>query len=163
MKRAAIALALILGTRVASADEVDLPKTLARLIVPDDWKAVRLPGLVTAYKRPDGALLAVTRADVPNADAWIKDKKAAYADQVFAGLKASLPAAKKLTKKLGDMNGVPALDVETTRDGAPIVVRVLLFRTYALSLAIELPTGADIAVAREIAAKFGPAKPVATD
>jgi hypothetical protein len=37
-----------------------------------------------------------------------------------------------------------------------VIVRVLLFRTYALALAIEVPKKGDIAVARTIAQKFAP-------
>jgi hypothetical protein len=158
MKRAFLAVLLL--ARQALADEVDIPKSTAHLSVPDDWKAVRGTPLVAAYKREDGALLAVTRADVPNADAWKPEAKKAYADSVFAGIKASLPTAKKLTMKLGEMNNVPALDVEGTREGKPIVIRVLMFRTYALSVAIE---GAQLEVARGIMTKFGPTKPVAKD
>lgn len=144
---------LALFATPAFADEIDMPKSTAHLSVPDDWKAVRGTPLVAAYKRDDGALLAVTRADVPNADAWKSDAKKAYADSVFAGIKASLPTAKKLTKKLAEINNVPALDVEGVREGKPIVIRVLMYRTYALSLAIE---GAPLDVARGIATKFGP-------
>ena len=158
MKRLVVALLLL--ARPVLADEVDVPKSLAHLSVPDDWKAVRMTPLVAAYKHDNGALLAVTRAEVPNADAWKPETKKAYADAVFAGIKAALPTAKKLTKKLVDMNGVPALDVEGTRDDKPIVIRVLMFRTYALSLAIE---GAPLDVARGIATKFGPAKPIPKD
>ena len=165
MKRLAIALLLValaapIAGSAALADEVDIPKSTAHLSVPDDWKAVRGTPLVAAYKRDDGALLAVTRADVPNADAWKPEAKKAYADSVFAGIKASLPTAKKLTKKLGEINNVPALDVEGTREGKPVVIRVLMYRTYALSLAIE---GAPLDVARDIATKFGPLKPVPKD
>lgn len=164
MKRLALALSLLaslaLSSRAAFADEVDIPRSTAHLSVPDDWKAVRGTPLVAAYKHDDGALLAVTRADVPNADAWKKDTKKAYADSVFAGIKASLPTAKKLAMKLGEINNVPALDVEGTREGKPIVIRVLMYRTYALSLAIE---GAPLEVARGIAGKFGPLKPVPKD
>lgn len=158
MKRIVIALALL--ARTAVADEVDIPKSTAHLSVPEDWKAVRGTPLVAAYKRDDGAVLAVTRADVPNADAWKPEAKKAYADSVFAGIKASLPTAKRLTKKLGEINNVPALDVEGTREGKPIVIRVLLYRTYALSVAIE---GAPLEVARGIATQFGPLKPVPKD
>ena len=164
MKRLAVALALwstpALLCRAAFADEVDIPKSTAHLSVPDDWKAVRGTPLVAAYTRADGAMLAVTRADVPNADAWKPEAKKAYADSVFAGIKASLPTAKKLTKKLGEINNVPALDVEGTREGKAIVIRVLMYRTYALSVAIE---GAPLDVARAIATKFGPLKPVPKD
>ena len=159
MKRFALAL-LLLVTRAAHADEIDIPSSLAHLSVPDDWKAVRGTPLVAAYKHDSGAILAVTRADVPNPDAWRRTTKQAYADTVFAGIKASMPTAKRLTKKLGEMNGVPALDVDGTREGKPVVIRVLLFRRYALSLAIE---GADLKTARDIATKFGPAQPIAND
>ena len=166
MKRALLALVLLAHT--AHAQDVELPKTLAHLTLPDEWTAVRTPGVVAAFKRADGAVLAVTRAEVPNSDAWLKDKakREAYADQVAAGVKASLTGTKKLTKKLTEMNNVPALDCEGTKDGAPVVVRVLLFRTYALSLAIELPKGADakaIKDAKDVLAKFGPLKPVPKD
>ena len=165
MRRAIIAFwaLLLVVARPAHAEDLALPKSLAHLVVPDDWKAMRAQGVVAAYRRDAGGFLAVTRAEVPNPDAWTKEKKQAYADQVAAGIKASIPNAKKLTKKLTEMNGVPAVDVEAQHDGAPVVVRVLLFRTYALSCAIELPKGTDVAVARAIVAKFGPAKPIPKD
>jgi hypothetical protein len=170
MRRAllGVTFALFVLTRSAHAQDIEFPKSTAHLILPDDWKAVRAPRVVAAYKRADGAVLAVTRADVPSSDAWSKEKakREAYAEQVAAGVRASLTGTKKLTKKLGEMNNVPALDCEGTKDGAPVVVRVLLFRTYALSLAIELPKGADakaLKEAREILTKFGPTKPVPKD
>lgn len=160
--------ALVLLAHVAYAQDVELPKTLAHLTLPDEWTAVRAQGVVAAFKRADGAVLAVTRAEVPNPDAWLKDKakREAYADQVAAGVKASLTGTKRFTMKLTEMNNVPALDCEGTKDGAPVVVRVLLFRTYALSLAIGLPNGADaksIKDAKDVLAKFGPLKPVSKD
>ena len=51
----------------------------------------------------------------------------------------------------------PALDLEVKRDGgATIVVRVLLFWGHALALAIEVPPGADVRLARTVAASFAP-------
>jgi hypothetical protein len=166
MKRALLALLLL--TASAHAQDVELPKTTAHLILPDDWKATPAPSIVAAYKRDDGAILAVTRASVPNSDAWAKEqaKREAYAEQVAVGVKAAMTGTKKFSKKLGEMNNVPALDCEGTKNGVPVLVRVLMFRTYALSLAIELPKGADakaLADARDILAKFGPTKPVPKD
>jgi hypothetical protein len=168
MRLALGALLVVVLAHAAHAQDVELPKTLAHLTLPDDWTAVRVQGVVAAFKRTDGAVLAITRAEVPNPDAWVKDKtkREAYADQVAAGVKASLTGTKKFTKKLTEMNGVPALDCEGTKDGAAVVVRVLVFRTYALSLAIELPKGADakaIRAAKDVLAKFGPTKPVPKD
>jgi hypothetical protein len=166
MKRAL--LALLLGSTPAHAQDSELPTTLAHLILPDDWKSTPAPSIVAAYKRDDGALVAVTRATVPNSDAWAKEKakRDAYAEQVAAGVKAAMTGTKKFSKKLGEMNNVPALDCEGTRDGVPVLVRVLLFRTYALSLAVELPKGAGAKAlkdARDILAKYGPTKPVPKD
>lgn len=142
----------------AYADTViDLPKTKARLELPDTWKATPIPGLLAVYKDDRGAVLAVTRADVPNPNAWKSETKKAYADKVERGLAKSIPGYKRVAKKLGTAIGIPALDVEARRrDGATVVVRVLLFRTYALSLAIEVGKGGDVAAARAIARAFAP-------
>lgn len=140
----------------ARAETVELPRTQARLVLGDGWRALPTKGVVAAYKHDRGALLAVTRADVANPDAWVSDKKQAYVDQVDKGIKAKL-AAKKYTRKLVEAGGIPALDVEARRaSGATVLMRVLLFRTYALALAIEVPKGADGAAARAIVKAFAP-------
>ena len=161
MIRIVLALAVLCAT--ARADTVyELPKTKARLELPDAWQRTGLPGLLASYKHPAGAVLAITRADVPNGDAWKKDDlkvKQAYGETLERGIRARIPGYKRVRKKLGDANGVPALDLEATRDtGATVIVRVLMFRTYALSLAIEVPKKGDIANARVIAGKFSPPK-----
>ena len=54
---------------------------------------------------------------------------------------------------------MPALDLEARREGgATVVVRVLLFRTYAIALAIGVPKGGELKSARGIAAAFAPPK-----
>lgn len=149
-------LVLLFAAGAARAETVDLPKTKARLVLGDGWRAQPAKGLVAAYKHDRGALLAITRADVPNSDAWVSEKKQAYFEQVEKGIKAKL-GAKKYTRKLVDAGGVPAIDVEARRaSGATVVMRVLLFRTYALSLALEVPKGGDVAAARAIVKAFAP-------
>ena len=60
-------------------------------------------------------------------------------------------------KKLGAAGGIPALDLEVKRDtGTVLVVRLLLFRTYALALVLEVPAGVDPKQARELAGRFAP-------
>lgn len=156
MIRALVVLALCCAT--ASAQTlVELPKTKARLELPDGWTPMAVDGVVTAYKHTNGSVLVVSRADVPNPDAWKSETKQAYADQIERGIKAGIPGYKRIRKKLVSANGIPALDIEARREGgATVIVRVLLFRTYALSLGIELPKGAAIAEARAIAAAFTP-------
>ena len=164
MLRALIVVAL-LGASAHADTAVELPKTKTQLVLADAWKRVATKevaaakNVVAAYKHDAGLVLAVTRADLPNPDAWVSDKKQAYADQVEKGIKAKVPGYKRVSKKLVDANGIPALDVEAKRDGGSIVVvRVLLFRTYALSLAIEVPKGGDVALARTVAKAFAPPK-----
>lgn len=160
--RFAVAAALL--TSSAHAETViELPKTKATLTLDDAWSPIAAlkanKDLQAAYKHTAGLVLAVTRADVPNPDAWVSEKKQAYADQVEKGIKAKVPGYKRLAKKLGEANGIPALDVEAKRDGgAIVVVRVLLFRTYAVSIAIEVPKGGDVTIARAVVRGFAPPK-----
>ncbi len=134
-----------------------LPNTKATLSLGTEWKEAKVAGVVVAYKGGHGEMLVVTRADVPNPDAWVEKSKQAYADLVEKGIKAKVAGYKRVAKKVVDAHGVPALDVEAKRDGgATVVVRVLLFRTYALSLAIEVPKGVRVAPARAIAKAFAP-------
>jgi hypothetical protein len=142
---------------VAHADTVlELPRTKARVELPDAWKATPTPGVVAVYKDGHGAVLAITRADVPNPDAWREKTRQAYADKVERGIRTAIPGYKRTVKKVVSAGGIPALDVEATRDGgATVIIRVLLFRTYALSLAIEVPAKGDLAGARAIAQSFG--------
>lgn len=151
---------VLVSASAVTAETIELPKTAVKLAVPDGWTAVKAPGVVAAYKTTSGAALAVTRADIPNPDAWKPETKAAYADKVERGIKAGIPGYKRASRTLADVNGVPALDVEATRDGgATVIVRVILFRTYALSLAVEVPKGGDVAPARAIVQAFAPPPP----
>ena len=105
-----VVLAMLCAT--ARADTVyELPRTKARLELPG-WQKVEAASLVASYKHAAGGILVVTRADVPNADAW-KDEakvKQAYADTIERGIRSRIPGYKRVRKKLGDANGVPALD-----------------------------------------------------
>jgi hypothetical protein len=142
-------IAIVVASSTAHADTI--------FELPNGWTAVPAPGPLRIYKDANGAVLAITRADVPNPNAWRSKTKVAYADEVERGLGMRIAGYRRTSKKLGSANGIPALDVEATRDGgATVVVRVLLFRTYALALAIEVPPKGDLAVARAIAQKFAP-------
>jgi hypothetical protein len=158
--RALLVAALLAGS--AHADTVvEFPKSKATLTLADAWKRVAPApkGLVDNFRHDLGLTLAVVRADVSNSDAWSAEKKQAYADQVERGIKSKIPGYKRITKKMGQVNGVPSLDVEAKRDdGAMIVVRVLMFRTYSLTVSIEVPKGNDIALARAVTRRFTPPK-----
>jgi hypothetical protein len=155
---------IVLLARAAHGETiVEVPKSKATLTLPDSWQRVTSSksdkGVVEIYKHTAGHVLALTRADVPNPDAWVVEKKQAYADLVEKGIKSKVPGYKRIAKKLGDANGVPALDIEAKRDdGAIVVVRVLLFRTYATSVAIEVPKSGDVGAARAVVKTFAPPK-----
>jgi hypothetical protein len=154
----AAALAISIAASPAHADTlVELPRTKAQLIVPDGWHKLAVPALLAAYKH-EGAILAVARADVPNPDAWKPETRERYADEVERGIAASVPSYRRIARKLSVANGVPALDIEARRGDVTLMFRVLLFRTYALTLALEVPPGGRLEPAREIAAAFAPPK-----
>jgi hypothetical protein len=157
-------LALIACVGIAQADPVLLPNTKALLDVPASWtKQPAHPDLVVAYKSPNGHVLAVTRGKVPNLSAWIKDSREGYAAEIEKGALAAAPNQVKLSRKISEVHGMPVFDLELRRaDGSTIVLRVLLFRSYALAMAIEVPKSASIGAyneARAIVAKFAPPKP----
>jgi hypothetical protein len=148
-------LALLLLSTTAAAEVVDLPNTRATVTVDTAWTAVPATGLIAAYKTQTGLLLAITRAQVPNTDAWREKTRDAYVDQIERGLVAT--GDKRLARKVHMLHGVPVFDVELRRkDGTTAMVRILLFRTYALALAIEVPRGADSRFARTVVASFTP-------
>jgi hypothetical protein len=136
---------------------VTLPNTKATFSIEDTWKVAPVPTLVAAYRGPKGETLAVTRAQVPNADAWREKTRAKYVEDVERGALAAIKGAKRISHKVGEANGVPTLDLEVRRDdGATIVIRYLLFRTYALAIAIEVPRGGSASQARTIAGSLAP-------
>lgn len=159
MTRALIVLALALAAAPARADDIALPRTKAVLTLPSGWHKLDVPGLLAAYRRPDGLGLAITRAQVPNFDAWRSKTREAYVEHVERGAIGAVPGAKKLARKLGEANGVPALDLELRRpDGSAVVLRVLLFRSYSLAIAIDVPKGKSLGEARAITTKLAPPK-----
>jgi len=153
----AIAIAVALGASAspAAAEVIALPNTKATVTLGPEWNPIAAPSLVAAYRTESGLVLAVTRARVPNIDAWRAKTRDAYVDEIERGVTARIPGYKRLARTLGDANGVPVLDLEARRkDGATIVIRVLLYRTYALALAIEVPRKGDLAAARAVTTSF---------
>lgn len=152
------ALGLLLVATAAHADVVALPSTKATIDLPNPWQTAVADGVVLGAKGPAGEVLAITRAQVPNPEAWRSKQRDAYVDQIEKGVAASIKGYKRVSRKLVEVSSVPALELEAQRDdGARIVFRILLFRTYALSLAIEIPKRGSPKPARAIAATFTPA------
>jgi hypothetical protein len=152
----ALVVALGIGAAVpAAAEVIALPHTKATVTLAAEWKPILAPALVAAYRTDGGLVLAITRAQVPNPDAWRAKTRVAYADEIERGVTSRIRGYKRLVRELGEVQGIPALDLEARRaDGVTIVLRVLLFRTYALTVAIECPRTADVAAARVITRSF---------
>jgi hypothetical protein len=144
----------------ARADAIKLPNVAAEIEVPRGWTAIldaAARGLVAGYRGERGVVAAVTRAPVLNYDAYQAKEREAYADRIERGIAARVTGYRRVTRRISEQRGTPTLDLEARRDdGATIVVRVLLFWTYATSLAIEVPAGADAGAARAVAASFAP-------
>ncbi|MBA3452768.1 MAG: hypothetical protein H0T42_06745, partial [Deltaproteobacteria bacterium] len=122
---------------------------------PAQWRTITPTPIVAAYTSELGYALAITRAQVPNIDAWRAKTREAYVTEIERGVTERIPGYRRIARTIGDVHGVPTLDLEARRkDGATIVVRILLFRTYALALAIECTRKADVSVARAVAKSF---------
>ena len=153
MTRALLVLACAAAT--ARAEVVTLPNTKAALDVPASWQVVRANGVVYGARGPAGEVLAITRAQVPNPDAWRTKRRDAYIDAIERGVAAGIDGYRRRARKLATIHAIPTLDIEARRrDGATIVIRVLLSRTYALALAIVVPTRASATAARAIVTSF---------
>ena len=162
---ALVALALLLGAPAAAADVVTLPDTRATFALDlATWSALPIEpaaaaaGLVAAYRSPS-ATLAIARARVPNPDAWRAKTRTGYVAQIERGIAASIPGYTRTARAIGalggELDGVPMLDLEATgAAGTRYVIRVLLFRTYALTLAAEV-THRDLDRARAAVRSFG--------
>lgn len=157
------ALLVLLVATAAHAEVVTLPNTKATVDLPSTWKPVEAAGVVLGATGPASEIVAITRSAVPNPDAWRPKKRDAYVDQIEKGLAAKVKGYRRVTRKVGETNTIPTLDLEAKRDdGATLVVRVLLFRTYALALAIEVPKRALVRPARAIAQTFSAPLPSGT-
>jgi hypothetical protein len=138
---------------------IALPKTKAVVDVPAGWTQLVEPALVIAYQSPSGITLAVTRAQVPSPDAWRAKTRDDYLGRIARGALEAVPGQTQLARRIGDVNGVPTLDLELQRARSTVVVRILVFRTYALALALEVPRGGSLAEARAITRSFAPPPP----
>lgn len=150
-----------LAAGVAQAETVvEVPKSSARLTLDDGWwrRTHTFPDNIEIYEHERGSRLVLTRADIPNPDAWVDRKRQAYVDQVEKGIARSVAGYKRVARKVGRAGSVPTLDLEAkTSRGTTLVIRVLLYRTYSVSAGIEVPERGDVAAARAILKAFGPA------
>jgi len=152
MIRALLVLAVLAG--VARAEDIKLPRSVAVLHVPAGWHRLDTANVVAAYKHDSGLVLAVTRVDLRNPSAWNSRTRDAYMTQIEKG---ALKGMKRTARKVGEASGVPALDLEARRDdGSALVLRVLAFRTYTMSIAVDVPRGASLSEARAVAIAFAP-------
>lgn len=91
-----------------------------------------------------GAVLAITRVNYPNADAW-RGKDRFFAD-VEAGLRETTEGYRRLGRRTHRLGRVPAMDLtfrHQRADGSEVVLtRFIFFRTYSLALTVAVPDDA---------------------
>lgn len=152
MRRVGVALAL---TSVAAAAPAPVVNEEHRfeLAVGDGWDVQAVDGvsydreagtgLVARWSADGGArVLVVSRVDGPGSDAWRGEES--FFDGVEAGVQRSAPGYRRLKRKVHKLGRVPALDLWFRYDGADgravaVAMRFLFFRSYALTLAVDVP------------------------
>ena len=159
----ALVIAFVGLTSHAVAEPHALPETRASLDVDTRTWNIVVPtpaGLTAAYTTKSGGSLAITKTRIPNPDAWRDKTRDAYINEVERGIATSVPGYKRTKRVIvaasdaprGDGTGeAPYLDIEArTSRNTVLAIRVLLYRTYALTIAVEVPR-ADAAQARSAA------------
>jgi hypothetical protein len=126
---------------------VELGGQPARLELDAAWHAVETEatadGPALVLRDGGDGLLAVTVAMAPNPDAWRTGTRAAYEQAIIDGFAAE-PGITAVHAKASLQKGVPCIDLTLRRDGKPVAVRLLLFRTRTVAAAVE---GLDAAAA----------------
>ena len=124
---------------IAAVVTIAIADQPAQLVVDDRWQAVAAapvpdgPALVMRDDRGD--LLAVTVAQAPNTDAWIKKKRDAYEQAIVDGFVAT-PGVTVKKHATSMVMGTPCVDLVLDRSG-PVAVRLLLFRTRTVAIAVS--------------------------
>lgn len=149
------------GAKAAAPAVIDLPETPAQLALGAGWKEEPAPALpagadvvgparvVALYREaagPSPLALIVLRFDAPNPRAWRDKTRAAYLDEIEAGLYAACgegsgcQGLKRVKRASGTSEAVPVMDLHTKdAAGTQRLYRFLFFRTYAILAAVELP------------------------
>lgn len=148
-----LAAALLAGRAAADVRVAEHQFQLGEL---DDWS--ELPAgerperddagnvlIVAGYRHAgSGALLAITRMDLPNPRAW-RDDDDFFAD-VEAGIESTSARYQRFHRRQQRVNRVPALDLgfrrDTGRGREVVLMRFLFFRRYTLALALRVPAAA---------------------
>lgn len=135
--KALVVLALLCAT--ATADDYKLGDA-AVFAAPAGWTEAKKPkaqdGPALVMKTEAGGLLAVTVAMAPNTGAYRRREKQAYLDDVVAGF-AGTAGVKVVKSKIGKQGSVPSIDLWLKRGKEEVSVRVLLFRTRTVGIAVS--------------------------
>jgi hypothetical protein len=153
----AAALGLAVAGRAAPAaadDAVPLPDQPAALRLGAPWIVEPAPAVADApllvMRHPGGAVLAVTVAMVPNPDAWRERTRAAYLARIVEGFAAE-PGVTVVSSASRKSAGVPTLDLVLERRTAEgrrsVAVRLLVFRSRTIAVAVEGRRAAELTAA----------------
>lgn len=132
----------------ARADTSIDKKHRYRISLGTGWRPKTVAGsslapLIGYEHKPSRALLAISRINYPNLDAWRKKTREAYLDQVVEGVEASVKEFRRMARRSLMLGEVPALDLvfqhQTVSGREVVLMRFLFFRRYVLALAVTVP------------------------
>ena len=119
------------------------------LTLASGWRAHPVPAgsrtpLASFEHRPSGTLLAVSRVDYPNPEAWREKTLPAYASQVEEGLRNAFTTYRRVDFRIHKLDIVPALDLafqyrKPDQRDEIVFMRLLFFRRYTLLAAMAAP------------------------
>lgn len=117
------------------------------------WSALSVTGhrddagtaeIVAAHRHATGALLAITRMNVPNQRAWRSDDD--FFAEVESGVERASAGYDRFHRKQHRVGSVPALDLAFRQRGPRgrevVLMRFLFFRRYTLAFALRAPASA---------------------
>lgn len=119
----------------------------------DGWRELPVTGrqddtatalVVAGHRHATGALLAITRMNVPNQRAWRQDDD--FFAEVEAGVERASAGYDRFHRKQHRVGSVPALDLafrqRSPRGREIVLMRFLFFRRYTLAFALRAPAAA---------------------
>jgi hypothetical protein len=119
----------------------------------DGWSELPVTGrgddaglaeIVAGHRHPAGALLAITRMNVPNQRAWRKDE--GFFAEVESGVERASAGYDRFHRKQHRIGSVPVLDLgfrqRSARGREVVLLRFLFFRRYTVAFALRAPAAA---------------------
>ena len=155
MRLARVALPVLVALAVAGLARADVRVSAHQFqhAELDGWSALLAAGrrdhaetaeIVAGHRHASGALLAITRMNVPNQRAWRSDER--FFAEVERGIERASAGYHRFHRKQHRVGSVPALDLafrqRSARGREVVLMRFLFFRRFTLAFALRAPAAA---------------------